>query len=477
MAHPIVAFAAEALGFPLFPGQAEILDEIYTDGIREGVLRCGRRSGKGRLASVMASYESTANSAVHLAAVPAGEQVAVVVIAKTQPQARIIHRYIAGYLRRPALGVRIVRDTVDELELSNGMVIMTLPCHAASVRGHAIAVIIADEAAHWTGVDGSPLDPAEIWHAVSPGVAQFPEHRKLVLSTPRFASGWFAELCERADSGAFPDMRHWHRTTAEMNPRISAAFLDRERATDPVYFSREYLAEWGEGEGAVFEPALIRAAIRDEADLPPRPGQPYVLATDAAVVGDRFAAIVGHRDRDGRVIVDRLRQWKGTRANPVQIDATLDELADMARAYNRATILIDQFAAEPIRQGFAARGLYAEQRPWTNQSKIDAVGAVRRALYAKNLSIPRHVELVAELSALEQRPTASGRPRIAAPGRQHDDWASCLMMLCLELGDRSGVATSHSGIPSQRPPVIHRGGLTLVGRKYIDVDQVRRIGP
>jgi len=47
MSHPIVRFAAETLGFPLHPRQAEILEEIYTDGIRTAVLRLGRRSGKG----------------------------------------------------------------------------------------------------------------------------------------------------------------------------------------------------------------------------------------------------------------------------------------------------------------------------------------------------------------------------------------------------------------------------------------------
>jgi hypothetical protein len=40
---------------------------------------------------------------------------------------------------------------------------------------------------------------------------------------------------------------------------------------------------------------------------------------------------------------------------------------------------------------------------------------------------------VAELVSLEQRPLPSGKPRIAAPPGQHDDYATCLMALVHEL--------------------------------------------
>jgi hypothetical protein len=60
----------------------------------------------------------------------------------------------------------------------------------------------------------------------------------------------------------------------------------------------------------------------------------------------------------------------------------------------------------------------------------------RQALYADELELPRHPELVAELVSLEQRPLPSGKPRIAAPPGQHDDYASALLALVHEL--RSG---------------------------------------
>src|SRR5690348_8210122 len=62
-AEPIVAFGRDVLGLKLWPAQAALLSEVYADNIRTCVLRLGRRSGKGRMASVLATYEATVNAA------------------------------------------------------------------------------------------------------------------------------------------------------------------------------------------------------------------------------------------------------------------------------------------------------------------------------------------------------------------------------------------------------------------------------
>jgi hypothetical protein len=117
----------------------------------------------------------------------------------------------------------------------------------------------------------------------------------------------------------------------------------------------------------------------------------------------------------------------------VSIDQTLDEVALLSQAYGGAPAITDQGSAQPILQGLRQRGVFVEEQPWTNERKVDAVAAVRRALYGGRLSIPRHRELITELVTLEQRPLPSGRPRIAAPGRAHDDYATALMALVAAL--------------------------------------------
>jgi len=437
----IVAFARDVLALPLFERQATIVSEIYRDGIRTAVLRLGRRAGKDRIASVVATFEATVGAAAHLAAVPAGEQVEIVVVATSQKQARICMRYVAGYFRRPMLAPLVERTADDELTLKSGIVVRTLPCTAAAARGSGVAVVILTEAAHFNGRDGSPLDVGEIWSALTPATAQFPERRIIVASTPKWSSDWFARLCQRAERGDDPTMRTWHESTSAMNPTIDPAFLAAEQAADPENFRREYLAEFLSGVGAALDPDLVRSAATGE-ERPPVEGMTYVLAIDPAFAsgGDRFAAIVGHREED-RTVVDRLASWSGSRGSPVRLDQTLDELAELSATYFGARIVSDQYAAEPVKQGLEARGLVATTTPWTNESKSAALTLLRRGLYQNRLVLPRRADLVNELCNLEIRQTPGGRPRIAAAGSGHDDWCSCLfgLLQAIELPARPGI--------------------------------------
>jgi hypothetical protein len=431
MIAPIVRFAREVLDFPLFPKQAEILTAIYAESVRMAVLRLGRRSGKGRMAAVLAVWEATVNAGAHLAAVRPGERVHIVVVAPGLDQARLIRDYIGEFLRRPGLASLIERETTDELELKNGIVISTLAGNAASVRGRAVAVVVMDEAAWFSGVDGSDLDAREVANALVPATAQFPERRMLVLSTPRLGWGWFADLCADAESGSDPELRAWHVTTGEMNPLITASFLEQQRLKDPEAFAREYEAEFPTGVGAALEPSLVRAAVRAEPDtIPPKPGRNYVIAIDPAFVHDAFTLVLTHREGD-RVIVDIVRGWHGTRAAPVPLETTLDTIAELAKAYTGARVITDQSTEAAIHQGLDRRGVVVVARAWTADRAVNALAAVRRHLVAGRLELPPHGVLVNELIGLEYRP--SGRPQIGAAGRGHDDYAYALLAAVAEL--------------------------------------------
>jgi hypothetical protein len=440
---PIVKFAADVLGLNLWPGQAAVLGYIYAAGVRVAVLRLGRRSGKDTMASVAAVWEATVNADAHLAAVQPGEQVAIVVIAQSQRNARWTHRMIGRLLGRAEanLGKRLLAKppTLDEIELTNGIVILTMPCFAPALRGPAVAVGICTEIGHWAGIDGSPLDAKEVVDAISPAIAQFPEGRLFLLSTPKLAHGYFHEIVRRAEGGRqFPRLAAFHATTRQMNPTLPASFFEAERAADPIVFAREYEAEFMAAISAVLDSELVLAAVADRRDLAPQPGVRFLIALDPAWTGDTFTAIVGHREHSGRVVVDAVRGWRGSRAQPVLIEPTLDEIAGLATIYNRSSVITDQGTAQPILQGLRRRGISVREQPWTADSKVEAASAVRQALYAGNLELPYHRELVAELLSLEQRPLPSGKPRIAAPGRQHDDYATALMALVSDLARRRG---------------------------------------
>ena len=433
---PIVAFVNEVCGMTPRPAQAALLSELYNDDIRTGVLRLGRRSGKDRMASWIATYESTANADRHLSQVAPSELVAVAIIANSQRQARIVHRWCRDYLRRENLAHLIARDTDDELELTNGMVIVTLPCTARSTRGYAIAVVIFDEAAWFVDTDGSPLSGDELWQALVPSTAQFPDGKVLVLSTPRWSFGWFAQLCRQAASGQHPDMRHWWATTRTMNPAISEQFLESERSKDPAAFLREYEARFMSGVGAALDGEAVRRAVRASSMLQPQLGVSYVVSIDPAVSGDTWSLLVGHLEGWGdtaQIVVDLAKGWTGNRARPLDTRSVLDDVATVARSYGHAFVVLDQFGQEFVAQGLVERGLSAIRQPWTNELKAESLSSLRAYVNTGRLSLPDHGALLGELLSLEQTILPSGRPRIAAPPGQHDDYAMATLGLVAQL--------------------------------------------
>jgi hypothetical protein len=144
-----------------------------------------------------------------------------------------------------------------------------------------------------------------------------------------------------------------------------------------------------------------------------------------------LALAIGHKSNDG-VDVDVIRGWRGSRGTPVQIEPTLDAIAELSREYNRAPVVTDQFASEPIRQALAGRGVRVLERPWTNDTKAGAVSEARRLLQTRLLGLLDHPDSIRELIQLEQHLLPSGRPRIAAPSGSNDDYAMALLALVLE---------------------------------------------
>jgi hypothetical protein len=443
---PIVGFVSDVLGMTPRPAQAALLSELYADAVRTGVLRLGRRSGKDRIASWVATYEATANADRHTAHVPPSELVGIAIVANSQRQARIIHRWCRDYLRREGLAHLIARDTDDELELTNGMVIVTMPCTARSTRGYAIAVVIFDEAAWYVDTDGSPLSGDELWQALVPSTAQFPDGKVLVLSTPRWASGWFAQLCRQAASGQHPDMRHWWATTRTMNPAISEDFLESERAKDPAAYLREYEARFASGVGAALDGEAVRGSMR-AGFRQPSMGQTYVVAIDPAVSGDTWSLLVGHREGFGdgaTIVVDLAKGWTGNKRQPLDVRAVLDDVAEVARSYHQAPVVLDQFGQEFVAQGLTERGIVATRQPWTNELKAESLSSLRAYLNTGRLSLPDHPAMLAELMSLEQTVLPSGKPRIAAPPGQHDDYAMALLGLVSQLHSTLPAGSSFS---------------------------------
>jgi hypothetical protein len=198
--------------------------------------------------------------------------------------------------------------------------------------------------------------------------------------------------------------------------------------------------------GAALDGEAIRRALRP-GFLQPGLEHTYAVAIDPAVSGDTWSLLVGHREGigdDTRIVVDLAKGWTGSRRQPLDVRAVLDDVATVARAYRHAPVVLDQFGQEFVAQGLTDRGIVAVRQPWTNELKAESLSSLRAYVNTSRLSLPDHPAMVGELMSLEQTVLPSGKPRIAAPLGQHDDYAMALLGLAVYLHAGPTVSGSFS---------------------------------
>jgi hypothetical protein len=434
LASRILTFVRDELGITLMPKQAEALSEFVSGGYEQGVWRWGRRSGKSLLADILVLVDALLRPDLRRFLRP-GEPRISAIIAPRLDQAQAHISNIAGLVdRSPRLRQLLVSQTTDELTFSTGSVIKAYPCSARSVRGGAWSSCILDELGHYlTSEDGNAAGD-RVLEAAQPSLAQFGEQGWLIaISTPLWKSGAFWKLWERASSGRFSYIQGLHASTAEVNPRVSARWLEARRLEDPDSYAREYLAEFIDGASAFLSSTDVLACVRQgQGVLPPVEGVTYRASIDPAFSHDLFALGIAHREAD-QLVVDGVWTW-----HRAGFESTLDQVVDVARRYRVRTLRTDQFSAQAVLEGLQRRHIGCEPVPWDAAGKWQSYSRLKALVNTRGVSLPDDDRLVQELVHLEARPLPSGATRIAAAGGARDDRASVLAALTDMLMSHAG---------------------------------------
>src|SRR5882762_9809762 len=96
-----------------------------------------------------------------------------------------------------------------------------------------------------------------------------------------------------------------------MNPTVPQAFIDREIERDPEAARSEWGAEFREDLESMFPLDVIEACvIPGRTILPPAANLSYTAFTDpSGGRSDAFTLAIGHKKRDGIIVVDCLKSW------------------------------------------------------------------------------------------------------------------------------------------------------------------------
>jgi hypothetical protein len=121
------------------------------------------------------------------------------IIANDKQQAGIIKAYVSGIFHRVAcLKSLIEKETVETLELRNGVNIAVKTASFRSLRGYTILCAILEEIAFWRSEE-SANPGKEILSAVRPALATVPDSLLLGISTPYSRAGVLFDMFKAYD--------------------------------------------------------------------------------------------------------------------------------------------------------------------------------------------------------------------------------------------------------------------------------------
>jgi hypothetical protein len=111
-----------------------------------------------------------------------------------------------------------------------------------------------------------------------------------------------------------------------MNPRVSAAFLEQERALLGADYAREYEAQFVAGATSFLHADELREVVGRHTELAPGEVTGAVVGFDPAFSRDPPAAVVVGRARDdpSRMLVCRVERWAPRRSRSARRRAKTD---------------------------------------------------------------------------------------------------------------------------------------------------------
>jgi hypothetical protein len=358
-----------------------------------------------------------------------GERAMLLVLARDQRQARVLFGYIRGIVNAVRYLSRMVTaERATEIDINNSVTIAVYTSDYRSVRGTTVCGVLLDEIAHWSSEGASP--DREVLAALRPAMASIPTAKLLALSSPYGKTGVLYESFRDHYGKADSDVLVWRASTRQMNPLISEKVIDRERSRDAASSRSEWDAQFREDlESYISREALELLVIPDRRDLPPTSELQYSAFVDPAGGSgqDSMAMAIGHRQRDGKLVVDAIRE----RRPSFSPKDCIREFADLLAAYRCTKVHGDRYAGEWPREGFRDAQVHYEV---ATSPKSDLYRDCLAHLTSQQVELPDSPRLIGQFAALERRTGRAGKDTIDHPNGQHDDMCNAVAGLLTVLG-------------------------------------------
>jgi len=384
--------------------------------VRESFVICGRRSGKSYLSAVIASFLAAFKD--WRPYLSPGEKGWIFVIANDKQQAGIIKAYISGIFHRVAcLKALVEKETVETIELRNGVNIAVKTASFRSLRGYTVLCAILEEIAFWRS-DESANPDKEILAAVRPALATVPDSLLLGISTPYSRAGVLFDMF-KAYYGRAGGPLIWKAPTRVMNPSIDRRLIENALKEDPQAAAAEWEAEWRQDIEAFITQELVEACtVPGRFELPRVEGVEYHgFADPSGGRQDSFTLGIAHAEASGKIVLDVLRE----RRPPFQPEAVAGEYCDVLKSFGISRIAADRYAGEWVTAAFRKHGITVDASELSaSELYIEMLPMISNGT-AELLDIKR---LAGQLVGLERRARPGGKDLVTHYAGGHDDCAN-----------------------------------------------------
>jgi hypothetical protein len=381
----------------------------------------GRRSGKTRLAAVLAAY--IAALCDHSAILALGERAVLPILSASVWQAGKAFQYIDGIFSNvPALKALVTGQTADTISLATGVDIECRPASFRTIRGVTAVAIIADEVAYWRSEDSSRNPDKEIIAAARPALASS-RGMLVCISSPYGKRGELWEAYKR-DYGADGDPRILvaKASSRELNPTLPGSVIARAYERDPQAAAAEFGGEFRNDVSGFLDFAIVDAAVDHGVTVrPPVRGVNYRSGSDpSGGARDSFTLAICHDEADVAVL-DCIVEIRAP-FNPTSATALM---AATLKSYRLSQTVGDKYAAEWVVDAFAKAGIkYAHADRDRSAIYLDALPMFTSGRVWL-LDNPR---LVSQFASLERRTSPGGRDRVDHGPAGHDDLCNAVAL-------------------------------------------------
>ncbi len=334
-------------------------------------------------------------------------------------------------------GIRLVRDSLQEITFSNGSRLVSLPC-SAGLRGRS-GHLYLDEFAHFR-------EDKEIFTAALPLISRGYEVH--IASTPLGARGLFHEIYTEKEKYPLYKRKRipwWHcpvfcedivearsnaeqMSTEERVEKFGTPALKEIFRSFPTLegFQQEYECAFLSDAGSFFPYDVILNATLE--DLPPAEMEKgnFYLGIDIGRTRDATAIALVYQPFQGFAHLADLGIFF-----KLSFNEAFKRIEDLIRAYHPLRVYVDRTGmGMPLAEELKRRwGNLIEGIHFTPQNKEAMITNLRGLLERGELKIPRHPELVFQLHSIEKGKYSA---------RGHDDAVWALALACAGVRSSGG---------------------------------------